>query len=163
MNLTPDWARKAEDGRRPLRRPILPFDTLDAPWKALEAAQAGVIAGVFMVLTNLLAALGYGSGYDTGRWSLVQHLGLSLTIANLIAAGIVGLLALHLHRTRSAVTAWIILIWSIADLLQVSFMIYGHAGMRMLTAALVFFTLLGVRGAMRLRRFEREPDPAQTV
>lgn len=163
MKLTPDWARKADDGRRPLRRPILPFDALDARWKAEEATQAGVIAAAFMILTHLLAVFAHATGHETGRWSLASNLGLSLTFANLIAAGVIGLLGFHLHRTRSAVTAWIILIWSIADLLQISSLIYGHPGMRMLTAALVFFTLLGVRGAMRLRRLEPEPDPARTA
>lgn len=157
---TPAWARKVQTRRGALRLPVGPFDRLDAPWKAREAAQAGVVAAGFMAALNVASALIHQSGRGPDRWIMARELGLSLPSLNLIAAGVLTLLAVHLNRTRSPITAWIVLAWAVADLIQLSFVLYGNTGFRFVTPLLLFAALTGVRGAMRLSTFGRMPDPA---
>ena len=160
---TPDRARKVHVRRGVLGRPILPFDRLDTPWKAKEAVGAGVLAAIFMAALNLASGAILWSGRYPDHWTLAWQLNISMPFLNLVAAILLMLLAANLHRTRSVVVAWTVFVWSLADVAMLSLVIYGHYPFYRVSPFLIFIALLGVRGAMRLRRFAPEttaPAPA---
>lgn len=150
----PNWARDAQTTRGALGRPIMPFDRLDAEWKAREAAHGTAVAAGFMAGLNFLSSLILSSGRTPEQWVLTRALNFSLPFSTLVAAIMLALIAARAHRAPSVVLAGLVLAWTVADMTMISRLLYGHSAYRYVSAFLIFVALLGLRGAMRLRRFE---------
>lgn len=149
---TPSWARHAQTRRGALTPQVQLFDSLNAAWKAREAVGAGVLTAVSLGLLNLMTgAIQWGGRYPPVT-TVAMRAGVSMPFLQLVAALVLLWIAARLHRTRSVLLSWIVLAWAVADVTMLSLHLYGHGPMRAVSGFLVLLALLGVRGAMRLRR-----------
>ena len=109
-----------------------------------------------MALLNLFTGAILWSGYHPDVRSLAERLNISTPFLHLVAALVLLTIAARLHRTRSPGLAWVVRIWSIADVSLVNLFLYAHPGLRYVSPWILFAAVLGVSGAMRLERLKRE-------
>ena len=161
INTRPRWARLLADRKRPLSRPVLPFDALDRVWKAQEAVSAGAAAALAIGLNNLVIALVRSGARHPAHWTVAKQFDVSRPFLCVVAGLIALTLAARLKRTASPVLAVWVLVWSLCDLLMANFFLYGTAPFGGIGALVCLMAFMGVRGALRLKRFAREGEPAE--
>jgi hypothetical protein len=150
----PEWARKMQDRWRVPASVVNVFDPMDALWKAQEASRASVWAAAVMGFGNLLHGTIAWFGHGETRSLLTTHLGLSVYFLLLVAGLVLLWMAARMHRAPSVLLSWITLIWFLADVTWISHRIYGHV----IIDGYLFLAwpaILGIRGAMGLRRLQQ--------
>lgn len=133
-----------------------PLQGFPTPYRAQEAAGASALAAWFLAFWNIVTAWFV---YNRPRpyWTLVPKDPELMATVHLGVAAIAAVMAIVLHRWKPFWAYVVILVWSVAELVRpVTAYLYGHGAPLAAGAFTLVVALLGFRGKLAVRRFERQ-------
>lgn len=150
------WDAAKGVSRRPRAYGLDVFQPLDSLYRARRSANVGAYAAGGLAVSNLLSALRvFFEHLPVTAW-LAQG-SLEVTLVCLAATLAAAWLCVTIMRRQPLWACVVILIWAgIEPIRWLTFHLYGHMAMRGLPSFALAAAVVGVRGALALRRLERE-------
>jgi hypothetical protein len=130
-----------------------PFQKLDSEWKARQAARTTAAAVGVIAVTHVFSALYWVNGGNRLSSALISSDPRVLTLFSAALALIAVVASYVANRTSPLWLAWVVLGWSVLEVLPwITAPLYGHGAVGKLAGLALVCALIGLRGARALKR-----------